>query len=150
MSAKKYGKHVCLLRKEVDQMKVLLFDIRNQVTKMQDTLEQKFEEVLAGQQLSLASPVDCKAPPTVSSNCKQENSIVVLGGIDSDDHSLNSVEMYSSVSPSWTQLAPMKECRASATAHCYNDQIMITGVHGDNWNRTDSTGTMFLGVTHNK
>ena len=33
MSVKKYSKHACLLRKEVDQMKVLLFDIRNQVTK---------------------------------------------------------------------------------------------------------------------
>ena len=57
MSAKRYGKHACLLRKEVDQMKVLLFDIRSQVTKIQDTVEQKFEEVLAGQQVSPGLPL---------------------------------------------------------------------------------------------
>ncbi len=50
ISVKKCSKHACLLRKEVDQMKVLLFDIRNQVTKVQDTVEQKFDEVLAGMQ----------------------------------------------------------------------------------------------------
>ena len=146
MSVKKYSKHACLLRKEVDQMKVLLFDIRNQVTKVQDTVEQKLEEVLAGvQQLSSGSQLVSKATPTVPSSCTQENNIIVLGGMNSDD-SLNSVEMYSSISQSWTQLAPMTECRASATAHYYNDQIIVTAGH-DNWEPTDSAETMFLRVT---
>ena len=147
MSCKKYDKHACLLRKEVDQMKVLLFDIRNQVTKNQETVEQKLEEVLAGvQQLSSGSSFACKASAGVSLNCKQENNVVVLGGMDSDKLSLDSVEMYSSISQSWTHLAPMNECRASATAHCYNGQIMVTGGH-DNWERTDTVETSFLGVT---
>ena len=145
MSSKKYGKHACLLRKEVDQMKVLLFDIRNQVTKIQDTVEQKFEEVLAGQQISPGLPFAFNYSPPVSPNCKQENSIVVLGGMGRNK-SLDSVEMYSTISQSWTRLAPMNECRASATAHCYNDQIMITGGH-DNWKLTDCVEAMFLKVT---
>ena len=143
MSARKYGKHACLLRKEVDQMKVLLFDIRNQVTKVQDSVG----EVLAGvQQLLPGTPLGCKASSVVSPNYKQENNIVVLGGMNMSESSLNSVEMYSFISQSWTLLTPMKECRASATAHCYNDQIVITGGH-DNWEVNDSAETMFLRVT---
>ncbi len=148
MSVKKYSKHACLLRKEVDQMKVLLFDIRNQVTKVQDTVEQKLEEVLAGmQQLSSASQLASKTTPTVPPSCTQENNIIVLGGMSTgSDNSLNSVEMYSSISQSWTQLAPMTECRASATAHYYNDQIIVTAGH-NNWQTTDSAETMFCRVT---
>ncbi len=146
MSVKKYSKHACLLRKEVDQMKVLLFDIRNQVTKVQDTMEQKLEEVLTGmQQLSSASQLASKATPTVPPSCSQENNIIVLGGMNSDN-SCNSVEMYSSISQSWTQLAPMTELRASATAHCYNDQIIVTAGQ-NNRQITDSAETMFLRVT---
>ncbi len=147
MSVKKYGKHACLLRKEVDQMKVLLFDIKNQVTKMQETQDRKFEEVLAGiQKLTSASPlVASEATPAVYLSNTQDNNIVVLGGM-SNDKSLNSVEMYSSVSQTWTLLAPMTECRASPTAHCYDDQIIVTGGH-NKWRSTDSTETAFLGMT---
>ena len=145
ISVKRYGKHACLLRKEVDQMKVLLFDIKNRVTKMQETQDRKFEEVLAGiQKLSPTSQfVTNKATPAVPPSSTQEN-IVVLGGM-SNGKSLNSVEMYSSLTQSWTQLAPMTECRASATAHCYEDQIIVTG-GGNDWQSTDSTETMFLGM----
>lgn len=147
MSCKKYDKHTCLLRKEVDQMKVLLFDIKNQVTKIQNTMDEKFEQVLAGmQQLSCATPLavrkDQQAGP---SNCSQDGNIIVLGGMSSENKSLNSVEMYSSITQSWTGLAPMTECRSSATAHCYNDQILVIAGH-NNWETTDSTETVFLGM----
>ena len=148
MSFKKYGKHACLLQKEVDQMKVLLFDIKNQVTKIQDTMDEKFEQVLAEmQQLSCSTPHAArKAQQTSPPNYTQEGKILALGGMSSENRSLNSVEMYSSISQSWTRLASMTECRASATAHCYNDQIIVTAGH-NNWETTDSTETVFLGMT---
>ena len=86
MSAKKYGKHVCLLRKEVDQMKALLFDIKRHVTNIEGTQNRNFVEVLAGIQKVSTQLVELEA--TVESSCIQdshENNIVVLGGM-SDKH----------------------------------------------------------------
>lgn len=147
MSLTKYGKHACLLKKEVDQLKVLLFDIKNQVTKMQETQDKKFEEVLAEiQKLSLISLSVANNTTPSPILIEQKNNIVILGGMNNRyGKSLNTVEMYTSLGSSWTQLQPMTECRASATAHCCSGQIIVTGGHNE-WQSTDSTETVFLGT----
>ncbi len=40
---------------------------------------------------------------------------------------LNSVEMYSLANKTWRKLAPMKQKRASATAHFYKGRVMVAG-----------------------
>ena len=60
-----------------------------------------------------------------------EPKVVVAGG-QNDAGRLNSVEMFSLSTGTWTQLQPMKECRSGASSVVYNNQVIVTGGLGKN------------------
>jgi N-acetylneuraminic acid mutarotase len=53
--------------------------------------------------------------------------VVVAGGDKKDSSELNSVELFDSSTGTWSYLQPMKECRSSASAFVYNNQIIVSG-----------------------
>ncbi len=61
-----------------------------------------------------------------------EPKIVIAGGYDGRGGNLNSVEMFSLSTQTWTRLQPMKECRSEASSVVYNNQVVVTGGYGNN------------------
>ena len=57
---------------------------------------------------------------------EREEKVVVAGGCN-DKGSLNSVEMFSLATGTWTRLQPMRECRYGASSVIYNNQLFVTG-----------------------
>ena len=56
----------------------------------------------------------------------RETKVVIAGGRNKEKK-LNSVEIFSLRTRTWTQLQPMKECRSEASSVVYNNQIVVTG-----------------------
>jgi N-acetylneuraminic acid mutarotase len=56
-----------------------------------------------------------------------KSKVVVAGGDKKDSGQLNSVELFDSSRGTWSYLQPMKECRSSASAFVYNNQIIVSG-----------------------
>jgi N-acetylneuraminic acid mutarotase len=126
MSLKKYGKHGCFISKDVQAMKVVLFQVQDQVKEMSNTQKEILEAIknltTTDSKLSTASGI---AEPT--RDTKPQGNIVVIGGENGDGSCLNSVEVYSLDNQTWSKLEPMQQKRAAATAHLYNGRIMVTG-----------------------
>ena len=55
----------------------------------------------------------------------REPKVVVAGGASPKD--LNSVEMFSLATGTWTRLQPMKECRRGASSAVYNNHFVVLG-----------------------
>ena len=145
MSVKKYGKHTCILSKEIDEMKAMLLEVKDEVTKIcknqneklneiQHALDSKMDELLkevhlltskkGGKDQGLSPP---QAQATSSSSAETDKNIMILGG--NNKISLSSVEMYSTSKKTWINLAPTQESRVSSTAHYYEGKVFVTGGH---------------------
>jgi N-acetylneuraminic acid mutarotase len=133
MSLKKYGKHGCFISKDVQAMKVVLFQMQDQVKEMSNTQKEILEAI---QNLTTASKMSTtKGKAASTCDTKPQGNIVVIGGQNSsklshrwsDSVVLNSVEMYSLANRTWSKLAPMQQKRSAATAHLYNGRVMVTG-----------------------
>ena len=133
MSLKKYGKHGCFISKDVQAIKVVLFQVQHQVKEVQDQVKEmsnrqnKMFEAIQNLTtvVSKMSTTSGRAEPTCDT--KPLGNIVVIGGENGDSSCLDSVEMYSLANQAWSKLAPMQQKRAAATAHFYNGQVMVTG-----------------------
>ncbi|CAB4026994.1 TNF receptor-associated factor 6-like [Paramuricea clavata] len=139
MSLKKYGKHGCFISKDVQAIKVVLFQVQHQVKEMSNTQKEILEAI---QNLTTASKMSTvKGEAASTSETKPQGDIVVIGGQNGvlmSSSWLDSVEMYSLANRTWTKLAPMQEKRAAATAHLYNGRVMVTGGRCDRSNVTRS------------
>ena len=133
MSLKKYGKHGCFISKDVQAIKVVLFQMQHQVKEVQDQVKEMSntqKEILqAIQNLTTAVSKMSTTSGRVerTHDTKPQGNIVVIGGDNGDGSCLNSVEVYSLANQTWSKLAPMQEKRAAATAQFYNGRVMVTG-----------------------
>ena len=147
MSFKKYGKHGCFISKDVHAIKVALLQVQDQVkditnaqkelSKTQKELSKTQKELSKTQKemfkaiksLSEVNTTKVEASATAPKSKPQGNIVVVGGqnGVLLSSSWLNSVEMYSLATRTWSKLAPMQEQRSAPTAHFYNGQIMVTG-----------------------
>jgi N-acetylneuraminic acid mutarotase len=134
MSLKKYGKHGCFISKDVQAIKVVLFQMQDQVKEMSNRQNEMFEAIQ-----NLTTAVSKMSKPSGRADAtrytKPHRNIVVIGGQNRARGSLDSVEMYSLANQTWSKLAPMQQKRAAATAHMYNGRIMVTAGLSD---RNDS------------
>ena len=111
--------HNCAeLRQEMDTVKTTLAEINKKLDDIQDkfAIQDKFESMEKQQEkLSRHKFEDTKSK------------VVVAGGDNKDSGQLNSVELFDSSRGTWSYLQPMKECRSSASAFVYNNQIIVSG-----------------------
>ena len=139
MSFKKYGKHGCFISKDVHAIKVALLQVQDQVkdisnaqkelSKTQKELSKTQKEMFKAIK-SLSEVNTTKVEASATSKSKPQGNIVVVGGQNGvllSSSWLNSVEMYSLATRTWSKLAPMQEQRSAPTAHFYNGQVMVTG-----------------------
>ena len=130
MSVKKFGKHGCIISKDVNEIKVALFQVQNQVKEMFDMQKEIFEAFKylatpeADGKTSIAKPKDGSS---LKHEQNPEGNIVVVGGRNGLLSFLNSVEIFSLTKRTWTKLAPMQIKRVSPTAHLYQGKVMVTG-----------------------
>ena len=57
---------------------------------------------------------------------EREEKVIVAGGYG-DKGKLNSVEMFSLATGTWTQLQPMRECRCGASSVVWNNELFVIG-----------------------
>ena len=139
MSAKKYGKHGCVISKDVHAMKASLIQLQNQVKEMSKAQKKASEtqkkvsktqkeilEAIKDLRTTASGISTTEVKPSLRLRARPQGSIVVVGG-RSRSTGLNSVEMYSLANRTWRKLPPLKQARQSHTAHFYNGQVMVTG-----------------------
>ena len=135
MSIKKYGKHACILSKELNEIKAVLLEVKDEVTKICKNQNKMLNEILKKFHVVPSEKADeeehyscnLEAHSVLSKSTGSDMDIMVLGG--NNKISLQSVEMYGIVNKTWTNFAPTQECRVSSTSHYYKGYVFITGGH---------------------
>ena len=112
--------HVRVQEDIVDMKKCL-----NEITKqLERNTQQTLHEVQADQE-------EIKKGIAELDDLDTEPKVVVAGG-KNDGSNLDTVEMFSLSTGTWTKLQPMKECRSSASSVVYNNQVIVMGGQGKN------------------
>ena len=138
---RKYRKHGCVISKDVQAMKSSFIQVQDQVKKISETQKEMFEAI-KNLTTTISAISTAEVPRSQTHDAKPQSNIVVVGGaIEAQDvviNCLNSVEMYSLANRTWSKLAPMRQKRASPTAHFYSGHVMVTGGHSD-WTNFSSS-----------
>ena len=119
----KYGAHGCVLRRDFDQMKKDLADVKA-------TQHEMVNEMREGmQRITIAIENLQKSSGNVSDVVNAMNSdIVVIGGVDdTTEKGLSSVERFHFINKTWTPLADLKTARASHAAVVFENQMLVCG-----------------------
>ena len=155
MSVKKYGKHGCVISKEVHAMKASLIQMQDQVKEMSKAQKEmsKAQKEMSKTQTEILEAIKnltgnasgigaAKLKASLTLDARPQGSIVVVGGLHVGllgiYKRLNSVETYSLTNKTWTKSAPMQQSRESPTAHFYNGRVMVTGGMNDTKKLTNS------------
>ena len=108
----KYGAWVCVLRRDVDEMKKDLAEVKATQHEMM-TCMQRLTIVVESLQNSVNS---------------KNTDIVVIAGLDpKTEQLLSSVERFNLLNQTWTQLPGLKIARAGSAAVMFKNQIFICG-----------------------
>jgi hypothetical protein len=141
----KYGAHGCVLRRDVDEMKKDLAEVKV-------TQHQMMNEMREGmQRITIAIEKLEKSSRNVANVVNSMNStdIVVLGGEDPKSmKALSSVERFNFFNQTWTPLAELKIGRIGAAAVVFENQILVCGgaINIDLDDGTDSIEVLDLNV----
>ena len=89
----------------------------NEITKQLERMTQQTSHEVQAEQL--------KKEISEADGMDREPKVVVAGGVN--PRSLDSVEMFSLATGTWTPLQPMKECRGGASSVVHNNQFFVLG-----------------------
>ena len=141
MSIKRYGKHTCILSRELNEVKVMLVHVKDDVAKMAKNQSEQLNEIQRTLDSKLHELTKEVHNVTLNKEHQGEQSqhvqamgqdivrknILVFGG--NNKTSLNSVEMYSINKKRWVNLPPTQESRVSSTAHYHDGKVFVAGGH---------------------
>ena len=119
----KYGAHGCVLRRDVDEMKNDLADVKA-------TQHEMVNEMREGmQRITIAIENLQKSSRNVADVVDAMNSdIVAIGGEDPTTRKLlSSVERFNFINKTWTPLAELKTAREFHAAAAFEKQILVCG-----------------------
>jgi hypothetical protein len=125
----KYGAHGCVLRRDVDEMKKDLAEVKVTQHEMMNEMREGM------QRITIAIEKLEKSSRNVANVVNSMNSdIVVIGGMDLEtDKVLSSVQRFNILNKTWKLLAELKLGRFGAAAVVFENQILVCGgVIGDN------------------
>ncbi len=111
---------------DIVEMKKCLNKITKQLARMTQQASHKVQDEQEEMKKGIAEADEMDTDPKV-----------VIAGGENNGVELNSVEMFSLSTQTWTPLQPMKECRGGASSVVYNNQVVVTGGL-DNDGRTKS------------
>ena len=118
-----YGAHGCVLRRDVDEMKKDMADVKA-------TRHEMVNEIREGlQRITIAIENLQKSFRNVADVVNaMNNDIVVIGGLDpTTKKGLSSVEHFSFFNKTWTPLAELNTARAYSAAVVFENQILVCG-----------------------
>ena len=118
----KYGAHGCVLRRDVDEMKKDLAD-------MKATQHEIINEMREGmQRITIAIEKLEKSSRNVADVVNAINAdIVLIGGFGVTKKALSSVERFNFLNQTWTPLAELKTARIGHAAVVFGYQILVCG-----------------------
>ncbi|CAB4034058.1 E3 ubiquitin- ligase NRDP1-like [Paramuricea clavata] len=127
MSHHKYGAHGCVLRRDVDE-------IKNDLAEVKVTQHEMMKEMREGmQRLAIAFESLQK-----SVNSKSTDIVVIAGWNPKTEQFLSSVERFNLLNQTWTQLPLLKIARRAAAAVIFKNQVFVCGGYSDSDGRLDS------------
>ena len=148
ISHHKYGAHVCVLRRDVDEMKKDLADTKKDLADVKATQHEMMSEMREGmQRITIAIEKLEKSTRNVADVVNAINpDIVLIGGVDDTEKVLSSVERFNFLNQTWTPLAELKTARAFHAAVVFENQILVCGgsTSVDNLNFIDSIEVLDL------
>ena len=97
----------------------------NQITKQLERMTQQASHEVQDEQEEMKKGI------AEANEIDTEPKVVIAGGYNRSSN-LNSVEMFSLSTQTWTPLQPMRECRSGASSVVYNNQVVVTGGDGNN------------------
>ena len=113
----------------------------NEITKQLERMTQQTSHEVQPEQEELKKGI------AEADDLDTEPKVVVAGGRNKDVK-LSSVEMFSLLTGTWTQLQPMKECRIGASSVVYNNQVIVTGGFDKNARAMKSMERLSANVVH--
>ena len=151
----KYGAHVCVLRRDVDEMKKDLAnmkrdlaDTKKDLADVKATQHEIMNEMREGmQQITIAIEKFEKSSRNVADVVNAINpDIVFIGGNDATKKISSSVERFNFLKQTWTPLAELKTARLARAAVVFENQILVCGgsTSFDNFNCLDSIEVLDL------
>ena len=134
MSVKKFEKHGCIISKDVNEIRVAVLQIQGQVNEVSKTQKEMFRAI-QNLTISVCQQSSLSGKAVAVPDAKPQGNIVVIGGSSCSGMSRrwdkcvlhDTMETYSLTGRTWKKSARLREKRASATAHFYKGQIMVTG-----------------------
>ena len=129
MSHHEYGAHGCVLRRDVDEMKKDLAEVK----------ATQHEMMTCMQRLTIAVESFQK-----SVNSKSTDIVVIAGWNPKTKKNISSVERFNLLNQTWTPLPGLKIARASSAAVVFKNQIFVCGGFGDSVGRLDSIEVLDL------
>ena len=129
----KHGGHGCVLRREMDQVK-------EDLAEMKATQHEMMNEMREGmQRITIAFESLQK-----SANSKSTD-VVVIAGQDSESKKfVTSVDRFNLLTQTWTQLSALKIARASSAAVVFKNQVFVCGGASSRSEKTDSIEVLDL------
>ena len=121
---------------DIVEMKKCLNKITKQLARMTQQASHKVQDEQEEMKKGIAEADEMDTDPKV-----------VIAGGENNGVELNSVEMFSLSTQTWTPLQPMKECRGGASSVVYNNQVVVTGGL-DNDGRTKSMERLSTNAVH--
>ena len=151
----KYGAHVCVLRRDVDEMKKDLAnmkrdlaDTKKDLADVKATQHEIMNEMReAMQQITIAIEKLEKSSRNVADVVNAINhDIVFIGGKDATKKISSSVERFNFLKQTWTPLAELKTARIAHAAVVFENQILVCGgsTRFDKFNCLDSIEVLDL------
>jgi hypothetical protein len=144
MPRHKYGAHGCVLRRDFDEMKKHLAEVKVTQHEMMNEMREGMQRItIAIEKLEKSSRNVSNVVNSMYSD------IVVIAGMDPEtDKALSSVERFNFFNQTWKPLAELKIGRIGAAAVVFENQILVCGgaigdVSGD---PTDSIEVLDLNV----
>ena len=134
----KYGAHGCVLRRDVDEMKKDLADVKA-------TQDQMVNEMRDGmQRITIAIENLQKSSRNIAEVVNVMNSaIVAIGGVNPRTNKvLSSVERFDFTNGTWTPLARLNTARACQAAEVFQNQILVCGVISRDVDSSDTTDSI--------
>jgi hypothetical protein len=128
-----YGAHGCVLRRDVDEMK-------NDLAEVKATQHEMMKEIREGmQRMTIAFESLQK-----SVNSKSTDIVVIAGWNPKTKKDISSVERFNLLNRTWTQLPGLKIARRSSAAVMFKNQVFVCGGYNNSDGRLDSIEVLDL------
>ena len=144
MPRHKYGAHGCVLRRDVDEMKKDLAEVKVTQHEMMNEMREGMQRItIAIEKLEKSSRNVANVVNSMYSD------IVVIGGLDSEtEKPLSSVERFNFLNQTWKPLAELNIGRIAPAAVVFENQIFVCGgvINVSSDDATDSIEVLDLNV----